>query len=95
MWDLIWGRSWPGVEFRAIRNTITDRWIDRDASIVESREQILEGIAAARQREDGDEIDLLAGEGVGRIRAIKPAAEVVREIADDGEAILQRLARRT
>jgi nitronate monooxygenase len=95
MWDRIWGRSWPGVEVRGIRNGITDRWIGRDEEIVESREEILEGIAAARQREDAEEIDLLAGEGVGRISAIKPAAEVVREIADDADAILQRLARRS
>jgi hypothetical protein len=33
---------------------------------------------------------LYAGEGVGAVRAVVPAAEVVRSLADDAESLLRR-----
>ena len=40
---------------------------------------------------DLESMDFLAGQGVGIVNAIKPAAEVVRELADGAREILSRL----
>jgi len=95
MWDLIWGRPWPGVQVRAIRNALTDRWIGREESIQAARDEINRGIDAAQRRADGTEVDLMAGEGSGRISSIEPAGDLVREIAEDAERVLRRWARQT
>ena len=87
IWDLIWGRPWPGVEVRAIRNSIGDRWSGREEEIEARRDEIKEGIARAERDGDADEMDLLAGEGTGRIRSIEPAADLVRTIAADAERV--------
>jgi NAD(P)H-dependent flavin oxidoreductase YrpB (nitropropane dioxygenase family) len=89
MWDLIWGRPWPGVEVRAIRNALVDRWIDRQGEIPVVRAEITAGMEQAELRGDAAETDLLAGEGVGRIRDIRPAGELVGEISADAEEILR------
>lgn len=82
MLDRVWGRPWPGVEVRTIRNALTDRWIGREEEIEAVRHEIERGIEVAKARDDGSEMDLLAGEGVGRISSIVPAADLVRQIAE-------------
>jgi nitronate monooxygenase len=93
VWDLIWGREWPGVQVRAIRNALTDRWIAREDEIPGARQEINEAIEGAKLRGDAAEMDLLAGEGAGRISTIRPAADLVREISADADRILGGLAR--
>ena len=93
IWDLIWGRAWPGVEVRTIRNALTDRWIGREAKIPAVRDDINAGIAAAMDRDDPTEFDLMAGEGSALITSIEPAAHLVREIAAEAERILASLRR--
>ena len=85
VWDLIWGRQWPGVQVRAIRNAIVDRWIGREDEIVLLRDEIRAGIEQAKQKGDAAEMGLMAGEGSGRIRSIEPAGDLVRTIATDAE----------
>jgi nitronate monooxygenase len=41
---------------------------------------------------DIEALSLWAGQGVGLIRAVRPAAEIVRELVDEAEAVLARLA---
>jgi NAD(P)H-dependent flavin oxidoreductase YrpB (nitropropane dioxygenase family) len=94
IWDLIWGRPWPGVQVRAIRNALADRWIGREEQISAARQDINKGIESAEDRDDETEIDLLAGEGVGRISTIRPAGDLVGEIAEDAERVLRRLGGR-
>jgi nitronate monooxygenase len=94
IWDVIWGRTWPGVEVRGIRNAVTDRWIGRDDEVPALRDEIRARIERAKRDGDGSEIDLLAGEGSGRITSIEPAADLVREIAADAEGNLRRLGER-
>jgi NAD(P)H-dependent flavin oxidoreductase YrpB (nitropropane dioxygenase family) len=83
IWDLIWGRAWPGVEVRAIRNSVTERWLGREDEIPAHRDEINAALDAAARRGDADEMDLLAGEGAGFITTLAPAAALVREIAGD------------
>ena len=41
---------------------------------------------------DIESMDLLAGEGVGLVREIKPAGEIVRELVNDAREIISRLS---
>jgi nitronate monooxygenase len=84
VWDRIWGRPWPGVQVRVLRNAVTERWIAREAEIEAHRASILRDLEAAAQRDDGDEVDLLAGEGAAWITSIRPAAAVVLDLAGTG-----------
>lgn len=93
MWDVLWGRPWPGVEVRSIRNALVDRWIGRQSEIAAARAEIDAGVEQAEVRGDAAEIDLLAGEGVGRITDIRPAGELVREISVDADRILSARGR--
>jgi hypothetical protein len=40
---------------------------------------------------DLEEMPLLAGQGVGQVRDVRPAGDIVREMVDDAAAILFRL----
>jgi nitronate monooxygenase len=93
IWDLIWGRPWPGVEVRAIQNAVTDRWIGREADIPARRDEINRALESAIRRDDASEMDLLAGEGSGRIGSVEPAALLVGELAADAERFM-RVSRR-
>lgn len=42
---------------------------------------------------DLEEMPLLAGQGVGTVRDVRPAGEIVREMAEDAAEILSRLGR--
>ena len=42
-----------------------------------------------------ESIDLLAGQGLGLVREIKPAAEIVRELVDEARGTISRLNRST
>jgi NAD(P)H-dependent flavin oxidoreductase YrpB (nitropropane dioxygenase family) len=44
---------------------------------------------------DIESMDLLAGQGVGLVREIKPAAEIVRELVDEARGTISRLNRST
>jgi NAD(P)H-dependent flavin oxidoreductase YrpB (nitropropane dioxygenase family) len=88
MWDLIWGRPWPGVEVRAIANAITDRWADRPSEVLAHRDAIRARLETAIRADEVAEMDLLAGAGVGRIATIRAAGALVVEIADDAHRIL-------
>jgi NAD(P)H-dependent flavin oxidoreductase YrpB (nitropropane dioxygenase family) len=41
---------------------------------------------------DLDSMDFLAGQGVGLVREIKPAGEIVRELVDEAQEIISRLS---
>jgi NAD(P)H-dependent flavin oxidoreductase YrpB (nitropropane dioxygenase family) len=68
------------VEVRVVRNAVTDRWIAREGEIEARREEIMQGLAAAEERDDWNEIDLLAGEGSARIESVRPAGELVTDL---------------
>ena len=83
VFDDIVGQRWPGVQARAIRNRLTERWVGRDAELAPVRAEALARLQAAEWRDDADEMVLLAGAGAGRIGSIEPAGELVRQIVDE------------
>ncbi|MGN6301110.1 MAG: NAD(P)H-dependent flavin oxidoreductase [Angustibacter sp.] len=83
---LAWPEQFGG---RALRNGYFDRWVGHEDELARD-DEAHEAVLAARRELDPDVAPLYAGQGVGELSAVRPAAEVVRELA--GAADLLRRA---
>lgn len=89
VFDVAQGIPWPP-EFRgrALRNSFAERWDGHEPALAadaEARRQL----AAARKDEDYRTAYLYAGQAVGMLHRVEPAAEIVRRIVADAEARLR------
>ncbi len=86
-YDILDGRPWPeGIGERVRANTFTERWDGQEHALRAQREQVERPTGT-----DLDERDVLYGQSAAFVHAIRPAADVVREIVADAEAFLARL----
>ena len=99
--------GWPDAPHRTLRNKTIEAWEDagRAPTGKRPREGVIvakspDGDIVAYQAHtpgalDGGDIDALSlwsGQGVGLVRRVQPAAEIVHEIWHEGRATLARLA---
>lgn len=89
IFDIIWGRAWPGVQARALRNRLTARWAGREDELEDVRDEVLARLQRAEAAGDAEEMILLAGMGASRIQSLTRAGRVVYEIIAEAESILQ------
>jgi enoyl-[acyl-carrier protein] reductase II len=87
-------KSYTGKNLRTLRNEWTAKWEDRDDELTGFPTQY--AVAAERVEtgyQDGDVNEGLmpAGQGVGLVTQLMPAAEIVHEMVRDADAILRRL----
>lgn len=94
IFDLIWGEEWPGVRARALCNSLTARWLGRDDELRAVRAEALEALQQAEAANNADEMVLLAGVGAALIRELRPAGEVVTDVAAEAERVLRALGAR-
>ena len=93
LYDLLGTRPWPeGIAARVYRNRLVRQWDGRDAEVLARREELASDVADARARHDTELSAVYMGQGAGHVTAIRPAAEVMRDICDGAEAILRGLA---
>jgi len=87
VFDRVQHKAWPP-EFRgrALRNQFTDAWHEREDELTPEAEQAFN---EARGRTDYSVAHLYAGQTVGLVRTVTPAAEIVERIVRDGEARLR------
>jgi len=83
-YDDILGILWPGSVVRAIKNPILEEWARRPDEWAKEAEGLRPELQAAVNQGDF----VLAGESVGLVHEILPAAEVVKRIAAEAEALL-------
>jgi len=83
-YDDILGVLWPGAVVRTIKNPILEEWARRPDEWAEHADTLRPTLQAAINHGDF----VLAGEAVGLIHEILPAAEVVKKIAAEAEALL-------
>lgn len=93
IFDIMWGRPWPGVQARALRNHLTARWSGREEELRAGREEALAELRRAEQAGDLTEMIVLAGAGVGAIHALQPAGEVVRQVVAEAAEVLRACGR--
>ena len=92
LYDLLGTRPWPeGIAGRVYRNRLVRQWDGRVAEILSHREELASDVAAARTLGDVEASAVYMGQGAGHINAIRPAAEVIREICEGAEAIIKAL----
>ena len=95
LYDLLGARPWPdGIAGRVYRNRLVREWDGRDAEILAHREELTSDVAAARASGDTEVSAVYMGQGAGHINAIRPAADVMREICEGAEVILRDLSER-
>jgi nitronate monooxygenase len=79
----------PGIGDRVVRNQYTDAWHGRDEDVVARRDELRAELVRAAKAGDGQIAPTRAGNAVGLIHAVQPAAEIVRQIIADAERILR------
>lgn len=99
--DTVVSRAYSGKTCRVVRNSYTQRFEDHPdelrpfpAQLLASMEDGANHLGAGPDTEvDPDREFWPAGQGVGAIRDVVPAAEIVTSIVDEAERVLGRLAR--
>ncbi len=91
--DRLLGQDWPGGRVRALRNRFTDAWDGREVELAGRLAEVRQAVWRAEREDDPALIALMAGAGAGSIRDIRPAGDLVREIAAEAAATIQGLGR--
>jgi nitronate monooxygenase len=83
VYDRMAGKAWPK-EFggRALRTPFLEQWTGHEDELLANE--------GARAQFDPKE-KIYAGQSIGLLRAVKPAAQIVREINDGAESLLRAL----
>jgi enoyl-[acyl-carrier protein] reductase II len=95
--DTVVTRAFTGKDCRVIRNRYVELWQDRQAEIQPFPFQMMvdpEKMEAAVLHGDTDMGIMPAGQIAGAVREVKSAGNIVREMMEEAEAVLSRLAER-
>jgi len=77
VYDLLRGPDWPeGFSARSLRSSLTDRWTGNEDDLASSRSAQADRYRRTLEAGDDSVQVVWAGEGVGKITSIPPAAEV-------------------
>jgi len=91
--DVAQGIPWPArFRGRALANGFTERWHGHEAELA-ADSSARQGLAAALAAQNYDTAQLYAGQTVGLLERVEPAAEIVRRIVADAEQCLQIVTR--
>jgi nitronate monooxygenase len=89
IFDLSRNIIWPGpFTGRSLVNDHARRWMGREIELLQNMPAVAVEYAAAREARNFDIAVVFAGEAVGLIHDIPPAAEIVERIASEAEGIL-------
>jgi nitronate monooxygenase len=89
--------AFTGLYARVLRNTFTEEYAASGAPVlpaayVQSR-MARDIFDAARARKDREYLPLYAGQGVGMVKDLPAAADVVRAVVEEARAVLGSLSR--
>ncbi|OPF80958.1 2-nitropropane dioxygenase [Streptomyces antioxidans] len=90
-YDIVSGLPWPAaIGERVRRNRFTDQWTEREAALRDRKEEFAppEDVNPLEAPPDPDTSSIIYGQSAFFVDAVRPAAEVVRTISDEAEAIL-------
>lgn len=91
VYDLVRRLDWPAdYTVRALSNAFLDTWHGNETELAARLPEAIESYEKAVAAEDFDTAAILTGEGVGRIRDIRPAAEIVAGMVAEATRILNR-----
>src|SRR5690606_23419852 len=88
-YDIVSGLPWPeGIGTRLRRNRFTDEWAGREVELRARREEFAVPPSFEDPR-DPEKDMVLYGQSAAFVDAVRPAADVVRAMCDEAEAILR------
>lgn len=87
--DVANGQVWPGAYVRVRRNRFIEEWLGRDNELRRRRVEVSAQLRQAAEAGDPDRGAIMLGQTAGLIESIEPAADLVRQISRDAEAILR------
>ena len=91
VYDVVRRLDWPPeYNERALSNPFVDGWHGNEAALLSSLPDAVSTFEAAVAAEDFDAAAILVGEAIGRIDAVRPAADVVVDMAAEADRILNR-----
>ena len=88
--DLSWPEEFTG---RVLRNEFIDQWHGREDELAERMPQLRAAFAAAVANGDFRMASVHVGEGVGLIREVLPAADIMRGLMAETDEALARVGR--
>jgi nitronate monooxygenase len=93
VYDVVRRVDWPAeYNERALGNSFLDRWHGNEAQLLASLPEAVDIYEKGVAAEDFDTAAALVGEAVGLIDEVRPAADIVRDVARDAAGILGRAA---
>ena len=91
VYDVVRRLDWPAeYDERALGNSFLDTWHGNEEQLSASLPDVVATYETAVAAEDFDSAAMLVGEAVGRVREIRPAADIVADMASDAARILNR-----
>jgi nitronate monooxygenase len=91
VYDVVRRLDWPPeYNERALSNPFVDGWHGNEAALLSSLPDAVSTFEAAIAAEDFEAAAILVGEAIGRIDAVRPAADIVVDMAAEADRILNR-----
>jgi len=91
VYDYVRQLDWPPeYNVRALSNPFVDRWHGNEAELLASLPEAVNTYQTALAAEDFEAAAILVGESIGLIHAVRPAADIVVEMAAEADRILKR-----
>ena len=91
VYDYVRQLDWaPEYNERALSNPFVDGWHGNEAELQASLPEAVSAYQAAVAAEDFEAAAILIGESIGLIHAVRPAADIVAEMAAEADRILNR-----
>ena len=94
--DIVRGKNWPEtITGRALRNHFVSDWHGNEEALAaaDTNAHELQRYMQARDNDDAANTGIFVGEAAGLIHDVRPAADIVREIAAEAESLLARKAK--
>ncbi|BBX44987.1 nitronate monooxygenase [Mycobacterium cookii] len=92
VYDAVRQLDWPPeYNERALSNPFVDGWHGNEAELMTALPEAIETYEAAVATEDFEAAAILVGESIGRVDAVRPAADIVTDMAADADRILKGL----
>ncbi|BBY10088.1 NAD(P)H-dependent flavin oxidoreductase [Mycobacterium marseillense] len=93
VYDVVRRLDWPaGYDARALGNAFLDTWHGHEAELSAQLPQAVADYEKSVATEDFDTAAILTGESVGRVRDVRPAADIVADMVAEAARILNRAA---
>ena len=91
VYDYVRQLDWaPEYNERALSNPFVDGWHGNEAELQASLPEVIRTYQAAVAAEDVEAVAILIGESIGLIHAVRPAGDIVADIAAEAGRLLHR-----